>query len=101
VATQAVTILDSDRFAFSLEVAARKLSVSPSFLRLEIARGRLHPIRLGRRVLIGEAEVVRYLAANATVEDAPASGKRKRLRRSAVRRYQDRRERDDRRRDDD
>jgi excisionase family DNA binding protein len=55
-----------DRLAVSVNTTARRLSVSPSFVRLEIARGRLHPIRLGRRVLVGEAEIHRYLADNTT-----------------------------------
>jgi excisionase family DNA binding protein len=53
-----------DRLVVSLEYAAWRLSVSPSFLRLEIARGNLHPVRLGRRILISEAEIDRYVATN-------------------------------------
>ena len=56
--------LRSDRLTVSLEYAAWRLSVSPSFLRLEISRGNLRPVRLGRRVLISEAEIDRYVAAN-------------------------------------
>jgi len=48
----------------SLEDAAWRLSVSPSFLRLEISRGGIRPVRLGRRVLISAAEIERYVAAN-------------------------------------
>jgi excisionase family DNA binding protein len=58
----------SDRLIVSLEYAAWRLSVSPSFLRLEIARGNLRPVRLGRRVLISEAELDRYVSANTGTE---------------------------------
>jgi excisionase family DNA binding protein len=54
-------IKQADRLAFSLEAAAAQLSVSPSFLRLEIARGRIQPVRLGRRILISSYEIERYL----------------------------------------
>ena len=67
----------AERLALSIEEAAWRLSVSPSFLRLEIARGRLRPVRLGRRVLIGESEIQRYLAAHAPAaacEDASSRG---------------------------
>ncbi len=52
----------------SLEYAAWRLSVSPSFLRLEIARRNIRPVRLGRRVLISESEIDRYIAANTEAE---------------------------------
>lgn len=52
---------EPEKLALSVEDAAWKLSLSPSFLRLEMARGRLHPIRLGRRVLISQQEIERYL----------------------------------------
>lgn len=54
----------NERLAISLEDAAWRLSVSPSFLRLEITRGSIRPVRLGRRVLISEAEIDRYVADN-------------------------------------
>lgn len=52
------------RLAVSLDKVAWRLSVSVSFLRLEIGRGRLQAIRLGRRLLISEAEIDRYMKAN-------------------------------------
>lgn len=64
-------IEEKERLALSLEDTAWRLSVSPSFLRLEIARGHLRPIRLGRRVLISESEIGRYLAASMAVEAQP------------------------------
>ncbi len=60
-----------ERLAMSIKEAAERLSVSASFMRLEIARGHLRPIRLGRRVLIGESEIGRYLAASMAVEAQP------------------------------
>ena len=53
---------EHDRLAISVEDAARRLSVSASFVRLEIARGRIRPARPGRRVLVSDAEIDRYLA---------------------------------------
>jgi excisionase family DNA binding protein len=52
------------KLTISLDEAAWRLSVSPSFLRLEIDRGKLKPTRLGRRVLISEGEIRRYIAHN-------------------------------------
>lgn len=49
--------------AHDLRNAAGLLSVSPSFLRLEISRGRLRGSKLGRRLVISHDELVRYLAA--------------------------------------
>ena len=64
-------VIEANRLALSVEDTAWRLSVSPSFLRLEIARGHLRPIRLGRRVLISESEIGRYLAASMAVEAQP------------------------------
>jgi excisionase family DNA binding protein len=52
-----------NRLAFSLAESAKQLGVSVGFLRLEIGRKRLRPTRLGRRVLIRNQELMRYLAA--------------------------------------
>jgi excisionase family DNA binding protein len=65
---------ESDRLVVSLEYAAWRLSVSPSFLRLEIGRGKINPVRLGRRVLISEAEIDRYLAANTRSDNGRTEG---------------------------
>jgi len=62
-----------ETLAMSVAKAAERLSVSASFMRLEIARGQLRPIRLGRRVLITETEIGRYLAANT---EAPSNRRR-------------------------
>jgi len=53
--------------AFSVTEIAKRLSVSPGFIRLEIARGALRPLRLGRRVLISHAELERYVAARTDI----------------------------------
>jgi excisionase family DNA binding protein len=51
----------SNRLTLSLDEVAKQLGVSVGFLRLEIGRQKLRPIRLGRRVLIHREEVSRYL----------------------------------------
>jgi excisionase family DNA binding protein len=56
-------VTDQSRLAWSLPDLARDLSVSVPFLRLELRRGRLRAARLGRRVVILDEEVRRYLAA--------------------------------------
>jgi excisionase family DNA binding protein len=63
------------RLAMSVKDAARRLSVSPSFVRQEITRGSIRPVRLGRRVLISEAEIERYVAANTNGTIGGASAK--------------------------
>jgi hypothetical protein len=62
-----------DQIAYSLAQLAPKLgNVSVGFLRLEIARGKLKPRRLGRRVVITADEVRRYLDAAVGVDSADA-----------------------------
>lgn len=51
------------KLALGLRDAAESVGVSVPFLRLEISRGRLKPARLGRRIVIPESELKRYLAA--------------------------------------
>jgi hypothetical protein len=51
------------RMAFSIKELALAYGVSSGFLRLEIARGKLRPARLGRRVVISRNEAERYLSA--------------------------------------
>jgi excisionase family DNA binding protein len=50
------------KLGWTLEELARSLSVSVPFLRLEIKRGRLRAAHLGRRVVLLDEEVRRYLA---------------------------------------
>jgi excisionase family DNA binding protein len=52
----------AQKLGWTLEELALSLSVSVPFLRLEIKRGRLRAARLGRRVVLLDAEVRRYLA---------------------------------------
>ena len=61
---------EHQRLAISVEETAWRLSVSPSFVRLEISHGRLRSLRLGRRVLVSEVEIQRYLAANRSPENS-------------------------------
>ena len=57
-----VPIIGVAKQGWTLEDLARSLSVSVPFLRLEIKRGRLHATHLGRRVVLLDSEVRRYLA---------------------------------------
>jgi excisionase family DNA binding protein len=47
---------------WTLDELARSLSVSVPFIRLEVKRGRLKAAHLGRRVVVLDTEVRRYLA---------------------------------------
>ncbi len=51
------------RVAFGIREVANALGVSGSFIRLEILRGRLKTVRLGRRILVTKASLDDYLAA--------------------------------------
>lgn len=55
-------ISSGPKLAWTLEELAHSLGVSVPFLRLEIKRGRLRAAHLGRRVVLLDAEVRRYLA---------------------------------------
>jgi excisionase family DNA binding protein len=52
------------RLAWRVADLAEELGLSPSFVRLEITRGNLEAIRIGRRVLVLAAAVKSYLAAH-------------------------------------
>jgi excisionase family DNA binding protein len=60
--SEAVMKSNSPKLGWTLEELARSLSVSVPFLRLEVKRGRLRAAHLGRRVVVLDAEVRRYLA---------------------------------------
>lgn len=49
------------KLGWTLEELARSLSVSVPFLRLEVKRGRLKAAHLGRRVVVLDDELHRYL----------------------------------------
>ena len=49
------------KLGWTLDDLAHSLSVSVPFLRLEIKRGRLKAAHLGRRVVVLDSEVRRYL----------------------------------------
>lgn len=63
--TQTTTVKETPQrlHLYGLTEAAGFLKVSSGFLRLELSRGRLKAVRLGRRVLIRETELDRYLNA--------------------------------------
>jgi excisionase family DNA binding protein len=52
----------SPKLGWTLGELARSLSVSVPFLRLEVKRGRLKAAHLGRRVVLLDTDVQRYLA---------------------------------------
>ena len=47
---------------YDVQVAAKLLSISPWTVRAAIRRGRLRPVRIGRRVLLEESELERFVA---------------------------------------
>ena len=49
------------KLGWTLEELARSLGVSVPFLRLEVKRGRLKAAHLGRRVVLLDSDVQRYL----------------------------------------
>ncbi|HVN91542.1 MAG TPA: excisionase family DNA-binding protein [Candidatus Binataceae bacterium] len=50
------------KIGWTVEELAKSLSVSVPFLRLEIKRGRLRAVHFGRRVVLFDKDVRRYLA---------------------------------------
>ena len=54
--------VSTPKLGWTLDELARSLSVSVPFLRLEVKRGRLKAAHLGRRVVVLDTEVRRYLA---------------------------------------
>jgi hypothetical protein len=56
------------KLGWTLGELASSLSVSVPFLRLEVKRGRLKAAHLGRRVVVLDTEVRRYLAEASAAE---------------------------------
>jgi hypothetical protein len=54
--------LSTPTLGWTLDELARSLSFSVPFIRLEVKRGRLKAAHLGRRVVVLDTEVRRYLA---------------------------------------
>ncbi len=54
--------LSTPKLGWTLDELARSLGVSVPFIRLEVKRGRLRAAHLGRRVVVLDTEVRRYLA---------------------------------------
>jgi excisionase family DNA binding protein len=63
IATQRGTV--SMKALKSIEQAAGLLGISKWTVRSYIKAGKLKPVRLGRRVLLGEDELERFIAVNA------------------------------------
>jgi len=53
--------LSTPKLGWTLDELARSLGVSVPFIRLEVKRGRLKAAHLGRRVVVLDTEVRRYL----------------------------------------
>jgi excisionase family DNA binding protein len=53
---------NNQKLGWTVEELAQSLSVSVPFLRLEVKRGRLKAAHLGRRVVLLDRDVQRYLA---------------------------------------
>jgi len=51
----------SERAAYSVNEVAVRHGISPGLVRLEISRGRLKAGRIGRRVIVTEAQIARWL----------------------------------------
>ena len=71
--TQAVDAqrLGPPKLGWTLDELARSVSVSVPLIRLEIKRGRLKAAHLGRRVVVLNRELRRYLAAASGEEMQP------------------------------
>jgi excisionase family DNA binding protein len=63
---------DMTRLAYGVQELAQRLGVSPSFIRLEIQRGRLNSVHAGRRLLVMRTEIERYLSAGNAGESQSA-----------------------------
>jgi excisionase family DNA binding protein len=63
------------KLGWTLEQLAGSLGVSVPFLRLEIKRGRLRAVHLGRRIVVLDDELRKYLAdADDLAATAPKVG---------------------------
>ena len=58
---QVLVTATAPKLGWTLDELARSLSVSVPFIRLEVKRGRLKAAHLGRRVVVLDTEVRRYL----------------------------------------
>jgi excisionase family DNA binding protein len=54
----------------NIEQTAELLGISPWTVRSYIKQGKLHPVRIGRRVLIAESEIERFVSENVEVPNA-------------------------------
>jgi excisionase family DNA binding protein len=59
---QNVTDATKEREAFSIAELAARYGLSPGLVRLEIARGRLRSVRIGRRVLILKRDIEEWVS---------------------------------------
>ncbi len=57
---------------YNIESAAKVLCISPWTVRAAIRDGRLRPVRIGRRVLLEEADLSRFIAGSRQGENGRA-----------------------------
>jgi hypothetical protein len=64
--TAAKPVKNPERLAYSLPEAAAMLDVSPGLLALEVQRGRLRVVRIGKRMVVPRDELLRLVAERNT-----------------------------------
>ncbi len=64
--------MDNQTLLYSRVEAARQLQISPKFLDTLIARRRLRPCRLGKRVLVSRSELEAFIQRAQKEEDDAA-----------------------------
>ena len=58
----------------SVQAAAELLSISPWTVRSYIKQGKLRPVRIGRRVLLQQEEIQRFVESGASSTGNPTDG---------------------------
>jgi excisionase family DNA binding protein len=69
--THFINVTQTARLTLSFKEAAALLGVSVGLLRLEVARGLLRTVPIGRRVVLTMAELQRYLSPDTLDERSP------------------------------
>jgi excisionase family DNA binding protein len=68
--------VETDRLAYSVPEAARRLACSPGLIYRLARTGELRLTKLGRRTLVAAAELERVLAACTPVTSGSAAGRK-------------------------
>ena len=58
----------------SIESAAKILSLAPWTIRAYIRKGKIHPVRIGRRILVQQSELRRIVEAGQSDPPKPTDG---------------------------